>query len=48
MIGRLNRQFHLTASGIQIGAPLKDFDGILTGIPIYKGAREDLLGDARQ
>ena len=23
--------------GIQIGAPLKDFQGVLTGVPVYVG-----------
>jgi len=41
------RQFHLTPLGIQIGQPLTDFEGILTGIPIYKGTREELLGNTR-
>ncbi len=37
------RQFHLTSNGIQIGDPLKDFEGVLTGVPVYRGNREALL-----
>ena len=37
------RQFHLTSKGIQIGNPLKDFEGVLTGVPVYRGNREVLL-----
>ena len=37
------RQFHLTSKGIQIGDPLKDFEGVLTGVPVYRGNREALL-----
>jgi circadian clock protein KaiC len=37
------RQFHLTSNGIQIGDPLKDFEGVLTGVPVFRGNREALL-----
>jgi circadian clock protein KaiC len=40
---RLIREFHLTASGIRIGKPLEEFEGVLTGVPIYKGTRENLI-----
>lgn len=32
------REFRLTRDGIQIGAPLKDFEGVLTGLPNYRGS----------
>lgn len=32
------REFLLTSSGIQIGEPLRDFEGVLTGLPAYRGA----------
>lgn len=32
------REFRLTGSGIQIGEPLKDFEGVLTGLPNYRGS----------
>ena len=31
------REFRLTAHGIDIGDPLKDFEGVLTGLPTYRG-----------
>jgi circadian clock protein KaiC len=39
------RQFHLKSTGIELGEPLRDFEGVLTGVPRYKGAREALLED---
>jgi circadian clock protein KaiC len=41
------RQFHLTSKGIQIGEPLKAFEGVLTGVPVYKGRREALFEEIR-
>ena len=37
------REFRIDSSGIQIGEPLSDFHGVLTGTPEYIGAREPLL-----
>jgi circadian clock protein KaiC len=37
------REFEITAKGLQIGAPLRQFEGILTGIPRFLGETEDLL-----
>lgn len=31
------REFRLTPRGIEIGIPLKDFEGVLTGLPTYHG-----------
>ena len=31
------REFMLTKTGIEIGEPLKDFEGVLTGLPNYRG-----------
>jgi circadian clock protein KaiC len=31
------REFRLTRSGVEIGKPLKDFEGVLTGLPNYRG-----------
>jgi len=39
------REYRITASGLQIGAPLTDFQGVLTGVPTYVGAATDMLGD---
>lgn len=32
------REFRLGRSGITIGEPLKDFEGVLTGLPSYRGS----------
>jgi len=47
---RTIREFKLEAGkGIRIGPPLRDFQGILSGLPIFLGAREQILqkSDAR-
>jgi len=31
------RQFRLTSGGVEIGPPLEDFEGVLTGLPSYHG-----------
>jgi circadian clock protein KaiC len=40
------RQLQLEADGIHIGEPLAGFEGILTGVPVYRGVRGSLLPDA--
>jgi circadian clock protein KaiC len=35
------REFKLAPGGIQVGKPLKEFRGILTGVPIFDGAPGD-------
>jgi circadian clock protein KaiC len=41
------REFKLEAGkGIRIGAPLKEFHGILTGVPEFHGAGQQILGAA--
>jgi circadian clock protein KaiC len=37
------REFRISSKGIHIGAPLKDFEGVLTGVPTYTGTRETLI-----
>jgi circadian clock protein KaiC len=32
------REFRLARTGVQIGDPLADFEGVLTGLPNYRGA----------
>ena len=32
------REFQLTPGGIEVGEPLKDFEGVLSGAPAYRGA----------
>lgn len=41
---RTIREFALGSKGITIGKPLRDFHGVLTGVPTYFGAAEALLG----
>lgn len=31
------REFRLTRGGVEIGEPLRDFEGVLTGLPNYRG-----------
>ena len=31
------REFRLTSKGMQVGQPLTDFEGVLTGVPAYRG-----------
>ena len=40
------RELHVTEQGLQIGEPLEDFQGVLTGIPTYVGKSENLLKKA--
>jgi circadian clock protein KaiC len=46
------REFEITDKGLEIGAPLRQFEGILSGIPRFVGEPEDLmnfeLGDGSQ
>jgi circadian clock protein KaiC len=37
------RELKMDKTGIQIGEPLKDFHGILSGIPAFHGNREEML-----
>jgi circadian clock protein KaiC len=37
------REFHISPDGLQIGRPLKDFEGVLTGVPTFTGKRETLI-----
>src|SRR4028118_566616 len=32
------REFRLRRDGIEVGEPLSDFEGVLTGAPAYRGA----------
>ena len=36
------RPFEISANGIRIGAPLSQFRGVLTGVPIYDGSKSSL------
>jgi circadian clock protein KaiC len=37
------REFEITSEGLKIGAPLREFEGILSGIPRYLGSSSELL-----
>ena len=40
------REFRLSAEGIHIGPPLRNFQGVLTGVPVYGGEGLSLLEGA--
>lgn len=40
---RTIREFRIAKGGIQLGQPLKDFHGVLTGVPLYHGKGEGLM-----
>jgi circadian clock protein KaiC len=38
------REFKLmSGKGIAIGKPLKEFQGVLTGVPIFRGSEEQIM-----
>lgn len=37
------REFHMNSAGIQVGQPLRDFHGVLSGTPTYFGSESDLM-----
>jgi circadian clock protein KaiC len=39
------RELRLDAQGLRVGAPLSDFHGVLSGVPMYQGADAALLRD---
>jgi circadian clock protein KaiC len=40
------REFEITDKGLEIGVPLRQFEGILSGIPRFIGQAGDLLNFA--
>jgi circadian clock protein KaiC len=36
------REFRITDAGIQLGAPLTQFQGVMRGVPIYTGSSSPL------
>jgi circadian clock protein KaiC len=42
---RTIREFQITPAGIRIGEPLRDFRGVLSGVPIYGGKKMPLDAD---
>ena len=41
---RTIREFSVSSNGIHIGAPLQEFQGVLTGTPVFRGEDAELLG----
>jgi circadian clock protein KaiC len=37
------REFQITDHGVRVGSPLREFQGVLTGVPDYIGQRQPLL-----
>jgi circadian clock protein KaiC len=42
---RTIREFRIDKGGIQLGAPLREFRGVLTGVPQYRGKRDELMDE---
>jgi circadian clock protein KaiC len=45
---RTIRELAFTQGGIRIGKPLKDFHGVLTGVPVYTGAASPFTNNVSQ
>jgi circadian clock protein KaiC len=37
------REIRMEAGGIRVGPPLREFQGVLTGVPLYRGKDTDIL-----
>ena len=37
------REFQFTARGVRVGAPLHEFEGVLTGVPRFRGSSGRML-----
>ena len=44
---RTIREFHIGQGGIRVGDTLRDFRGVLTGVPVYEGSAEPLMSKER-
>jgi circadian clock protein KaiC len=42
------RELELTSEGVRLGEPLREFQGVLTGVPQFIGRRQDLLEQGKQ
>jgi circadian clock protein KaiC len=42
---RTIREFTITSEGIKMGQPLREFSGVLTGVPIFSGTRGRLIAE---
>lgn len=41
------RELQLTANGIRVGEPLTNFHGVLSGIPVFKGDKSNLIIESK-
>lgn len=41
---RTIREYHLSKQGVEVGKPLDEFHGILTGTPVFTGSNQSLTG----
>jgi circadian clock protein KaiC len=39
------REYRIDSAGVRVGEPLKNFHGVLTGVPTYVGVEASLLKD---
>ncbi len=45
---RTIREFGMGDRAIRVGEALRQFRGVLTGVPVYEGSQEPLLGTERR
>jgi len=45
---RTIREFRLQRGGIRLGEPLRQFRGVLTGVPVYEGNEDTLMTEPRK
>jgi circadian clock protein KaiC len=45
---RTIREFAMNARGIRVGEPLRHFRGVLTGVPVYEGSSDPLMGSEQR
>jgi circadian clock protein KaiC len=45
---RTIREFGMEKGQIRVGEPLREFRGVLTGVPVYEGSTEPLMGNDRR
>ena len=45
---RTIREFAMNDGRIRVGDPLRNFRGVLTGVPVYEGSDDPLMGDERR
>jgi circadian clock protein KaiC len=39
------REYRIDADGLRVGEPLRNFSGVMTGVPTFVGDEEKLLHD---